>query len=66
MDDEIIKNQVKEIFTEYLTLHKHRKTPERYAILDHIYSTKFSIAINAAHLGSLAQSNYVDSNFVAR
>jgi Fur family ferric uptake transcriptional regulator len=35
-----IRKQVKDEFMEYLTLHKHRKTPERFAILDHIYSTK--------------------------
>jgi Fur family ferric uptake transcriptional regulator len=35
-----LKKQVKEEFMEYLTLHKHRKTPERFAILDHIYSMK--------------------------
>ncbi len=35
-----LRKQVKDEFTEYLTLHKHRKTPERFAILDHIYSTK--------------------------
>lgn len=40
MENVKIRDQVKEEFTEYLTLHKHRKTPERYAILDHIYSTK--------------------------
>lgn len=40
MENVKIRDQVKEEFTEYLTLHKHRKTPERYAILEHIYSTK--------------------------
>lgn len=35
-----LKKQVRDEFMEYLTLHKHRKTPERFAILDHIYSTR--------------------------
>lgn len=35
-----LKQQVRNEFMEYLTLHKHRKTPERFAILDHIYSTR--------------------------
>ena len=39
-NSEELKEQVRAKFEEYLTVRKHRKTPERFAILDLIYSTK--------------------------
>lgn len=38
MDITKLKEQVKAEFIEYLSKGNHRKTPERYAILDHIYT----------------------------
>ena len=38
--EENIKDTVKQILTEYLQKNGQRKTPERYAILDTIYSIK--------------------------
>jgi len=38
MDNKNVRATVKRIFTEYLSINGHRKTPERFAILDTIYS----------------------------
>lgn len=35
-----LRKQVKEEFENYLVQHKYRRTPERFAILDYIYTTK--------------------------
>lgn len=57
MDNTKIREQVKNEFTNYLTLHKHRKTPERYAILDHIYSTKGHFDMESLYI-SMKESNF--------
>jgi Fur family ferric uptake transcriptional regulator len=44
------KQEVRELFTGYLELHQHRKTPERYAILDEIYSSKVHFDVDELFL----------------
>lgn len=57
MDNIKLKEQVKDEFTRYLNLNKHRKTPERYAILEHIYSTKGHFDMDTLY-NTMKQTNF--------
>ena len=47
--EENVKETVRQILTEYLQKNRLRKTPERYAILDTIYSIKGHFNIDALY-----------------
>lgn len=49
MEKKNLKEAVKKILTEYLETHGHRKTPERFAILEAIYSIKGHFGIDTLY-----------------
>jgi len=60
MNDKI-RASVREILTQYLELNNHRKTPERYAILDAVYGIKGLFSLETLGEKLMSESKFLVS-----
>ena len=57
---ETIKEDVKQLFTSYLEKKGQRRTPERYAILDEIYSNKKHFDVDTLYIQMKKNINHLN------
>ncbi|MBD5173556.1 MAG: transcriptional repressor [Bacteroidales bacterium] len=64
MSDDKVKTAAMAAFTKYLTQHKLRKTPERYAILDKVFDLNDHFTVESLHAALHAEGYHVSCTTV--